>query len=153
MPNTTILSSLDEHGVRSDADVVSLVDAMLERAVRRQCWCFFLDAVGLPVHLLIPIADIPVEPVDDGAERMTEFLAGLLAETDATQIVIAWERPWEGDLSTSEWIWVSELDWACRRAHVPLRGQVLVDPLGTMWIDPHELDPVPCTSVAGSEAA
>ncbi|WIB36975.1 hypothetical protein [Curtobacterium sp. MCJR17_043] len=92
MPDTDVLDRLERTAVRTDADVVDLVVALLDAPVRRQCWVLFLGERGLPVHLVMPVADLPYEP-DDRVPDFGALVEDVVAQVGAAQVVLAWERP------------------------------------------------------------
>ena len=64
MPDTEMLDRLIREPVRTDDDVVRLVEAVVERPLRRQCWVLFLDDRGMSIPFLLPIADLPYSPTN-----------------------------------------------------------------------------------------
>ena len=55
MTDQNALEALRDRPIRSDADVLALVRALLLPVVRRQCWLLFLGEDAVPVQLLVPI--------------------------------------------------------------------------------------------------
>jgi hypothetical protein len=126
MPNDDLLDRLSRTGVTTDADVRDLVLGLLDRAIRRQCWLVFLGAHGLPVQLLVPIADLPYEPDIGDGDLLANFAAKALESVDAAQVILAWERPGARSMYPVDWAWAHEVEGAFASAGITLRGQVLV---------------------------
>lgn len=134
MPDTDVLDRLERTAVRTDDDVVDLVVALLERPVRRQCWVLFLAPRGLPVQLVVPIADLPYQP-DDHVEDFGALIADLVAEHHADTVVIAWERPGVRGLSLVDWEWVDAMACTLDEHGVRLRGQVVMHDEGAAMVE------------------
>jgi hypothetical protein len=129
MPDTDVLDRLERTAVRTDADVVDLVVALLDAPVRRQCWVLFLGERGLPVHLVMPVADLPYEP-DDRVPDFGALVEDVVAQVGAAQVVLAWERPGATGLFPVD------------EHGVRLRGQVVVHEDGASMIELDDDEPV-----------
>lgn len=134
MPDTDVLERLERTAVRTDADVVDLVVALLERPVRRQCWVLFLAPRGVPIQLVVPIADLPYQP-DDHVEDFGALVADLVDQVSAADVVLAWERPGTRGLSPVDWEWVDAMACTLDEHHVRLRGQVVVHDGGAAMVE------------------
>ncbi|WIB61475.1 hypothetical protein DEJ13_06495 [Curtobacterium sp. MCLR17_007] len=144
MPDTDVLDRLERTAVRTDDDVVDLVVALLERPVRRQCWVLFLAPRGVPIQLVVPIADLPYQP-DDHVDDFGALVADLVEQVDAADVVLAWERPGTRGLSPVDWEWVDAMACVLDEHHVRLRGQVVVHDGGASMV---ELDDDEVTAAA-----
>ncbi|WIB16683.1 hypothetical protein DEJ34_06020 [Curtobacterium sp. MCPF17_050] len=134
MPDTDVLDRLERTAVRTDADVVDLVVALLDAPVRRQCWVLFLGERGLPVHLVMPVADLPYEP-DDRVPDFGVLVEDVVAQVGAAQVVLAWERPGASGLFPVDWAWVDAMACTLDEHGVRLRGQVVVHDDGASMIE------------------
>lgn len=134
MPNQKVLDRLERTAVRTAADVVDLVGALLECAIRRQCWLFFLEERGKPIRMLFQIDDLPYEPDHTGADALATVAAAVIRQTAAAQVLIAWERPGTDHMYPVEWSWVHAAEIAFADAGIPLRGQVVLHSDGVRWI-------------------
>ncbi|OIH92814.1 hypothetical protein [Curtobacterium sp. MCBA15_001] len=134
MPDTDVLDRLERTAVRTDDDVVDLVVALLERPVRRQCWVLFLAPRGIPIQLVVPIADLPYQP-DEHVDDFGALVADLVEQVDAADVVIAWERPGTRGLSPVDWEWVDAMACVLDEHHVRLRGQVVVHDAGAAMVE------------------
>ncbi|PZE80201.1 hypothetical protein [Curtobacterium sp. MCBD17_032] len=141
MPDTDVLDRLERTAVRTDADVVDLVVALLDAPVRRQCWVLFLGERGVPVHLVMPIADLPYEP-DDQVTDVAALVEDVAAQVGAAQVVLAWERPGATGLFPVDWAWVDAMACALDEHGVRLRGQVVVHEEGASMIELDDDEPV-----------
>ncbi|PYY32836.1 hypothetical protein DEJ16_13530 [Curtobacterium sp. MCJR17_055] len=141
MPDTDVLDRLERTAVRTDADVVDLVVALLDAPVRRQCWVLFLGERGLPVHLVMPVADLPYEP-DDRVPDFGALVEDVVAQVGAAQVVLAWERPGASGLFPVDWAWVDAMACTLAEHGVRLRGQVVVHEDGASMIELDDDEPV-----------
>jgi hypothetical protein len=134
MPDTDVLDRLERTAVRTDDDVVDLVVALLDAPIRRQCWVLFLGDRGLPVHLLMPVADLPYQP-DEHVEDFGALVEDVVTQVGATQVVLAWERPGSTGLFPVDWEWVDAMACALGERGVRLRGQVVVHDDGASMVE------------------
>ncbi|MCA5923943.1 hypothetical protein [Curtobacterium oceanosedimentum] len=134
MPDTDMLDRLIREPVRTDDDVVRLVTAVIERAIRPQCWVLFLDDRGMPIPFLLPIADLPVEP-DEHVEDFAALIADVVTQLGAADVVLAWERPDADRLTPADWGWIDACACALDEQSVRLRAQVVVHTGGTAVIE------------------
>ncbi|MFJ3383367.1 MULTISPECIES: hypothetical protein [unclassified Curtobacterium] len=141
MPDTDVLDRLEQTTVRTDDDVVDLVVALIERPIRRQCWVLFIGRDGVPIRLVIPIADLPYQP-DDHVEDFAALVADVVEQVDAADVVLAWERPGATALFPVDWEWVDAMACVLDEHHVRLRGQVVVHDAGAAMIEFDEDDVV-----------
>jgi hypothetical protein len=141
MPDTDVLDRLERTAVRTDADVVDLVVALLDAPVRRQCWVLFLGERGLPVHLVMPVADLPYEP-DDRVPDFGALVEDVVAQVGAAQVVLAWERPGATGMFPVDWAWVDAMACTLDEHGVRLRGQVVVHEDGASMIELDDDEPV-----------
>jgi hypothetical protein len=121
--------------IRSDTDVIGLVDDLVHAAIRRQCWLLFVAEDRRAIELVLPITDLPEHPDDDEIDHMAETIAEVVRQLRTLFVVIAWERPGAEDPSPAEWEWVHAVEGAFADAGVVVRGQTLVHDDGVAWLD------------------
>jgi len=113
----------------TDADLLETVSSLVGPAAHVQLWLFPLDADGVPLRVVIPIEDVPLD-----AEVMPRLGArvGRMAETAGwASLVLVWERPGPAWLTTGE----EEVVAAFRAASgLPLRAEFLSHDTGVRRI-------------------
>lgn len=134
MPDTEMLDRLTREPVRTDDDVVALVEAVVERPLRRQCWVLFLDDRGMSIPFLLPIADLPYSP-DEHVDDFAALIADIVAQLGAVDVVLAWERPGADRLYPVDWEWVDACACALDEQSVRLRAQVVVHSGGAAIVE------------------
>jgi hypothetical protein len=134
MENTTTLKRLNRTGIRTDADVVDYVVMLLEQP-SRQCWLVFLDDGALPAACVTSIRDIPDEPDVHDGDMLADVAEQVLASSDATEVIVVWERPGARRMNTADWDWAYEAEGALASAGVPVRAQVFVSRAGIGILD------------------
>lgn len=145
MPENDMLARLIHTPVRTDDDVVDLVDALLDRPITRQCWVLFLDERAVPISFVMPISDLPWQP-DEHVEDFAALIADVVQQVAAAEVVLVWERPGESQLFPVDWEWVDACECALREHDVRLRAQVAVHRGGTAVVsldEPGGADDVP----------
>jgi hypothetical protein len=139
MPDNDMLDRLIHTPVRTDDDVVDLVNALLERPLTRQCWVLFLDERAVPISFVMPISDLPWQP-DEHVEDFAALVADVVKQLGAADVVLVWERPTESRLFPVDWEWVDACECALREQHVRIRAQVAVHTGGTAIVSLDEPD-------------
>jgi hypothetical protein len=134
MPDTDVLERLERTAVRTDDDVVDLVVALIDAPIRRQCWVLFLGERGVPVHFLMPMADLPYQP-DEHVEDFGALVEDVVTQVGATQVVLAWERPGSTGLFPVDWEWVDAMACTLQERGVRLRGQVVLHDDGASMVE------------------
>jgi hypothetical protein len=134
MPDTEMLDRLIREPVRTDDDVVRLVEAVVERPLRRQCWVLFLDDRGMSIPFLLPIADLPYSP-DEHVDDFAALIADIVAQLGAVDVVLVWERPDADRLYPVDWEWVDACACALDEHSVRLRAQVVVHSGGAAIVE------------------
>ena len=145
MPDTDVLERLERTAVRTDDDVVDLVVALLQTPVRRQCWVLFLSDRGVPVQLVLPVADLPYQP-DDQVEDFGALVEDVVRQVGAAEVVIAWERPGSTGLFPVDWEWVDAMACTLDEHGVRLRGQVVVHDDGASMVELDDDEPTAATA-------
>jgi hypothetical protein len=139
MPDNDMLERLIHTPIRTDDDVVSLVTALLERPVTRQCWVLFLDERAVPISFVMPVSELPWQP-DEHVDDLAALVADVVQQVAAAEVVLVWERPGEDRLYPVDWEWVDASECALREHDVRLRAQVAVHTGGTAIVSLDEPD-------------
>jgi hypothetical protein len=134
MANETALQQASNQPIETDEQLRGLAQALLEKAVRRQCWLMFFTSDHTPIELLIPIEELPYEP-DGDVGNFARVVFDIMQRCGAIEVVVAWERVGGPDLMPSEQLWVDAVDREFALAGVRIRGQVLVYDDGVALID------------------
>ena len=118
---------------------------VMQTALRRQLWLFFLDADDEVVGPVMPCEDYPIDPaepvvVDDLGPVTTGDLfaarfAGLIEEFGFDRIALVWERIGEARLDVETRTWASALGAALARQGVRVRAQMLLHDRGLRMLD------------------
>jgi hypothetical protein len=125
--------------LRTDADVLARVDAIIDRALRadRTLWLFFLNPDGTQANVLMPIDDIPAYPGPDEAEGLFETL-GHLTDPDGLNmsLVVTITRWGTTELTDSDRRWAAILRRDAAQAGAPVRMFCLATPEGVRGLGP-----------------
>jgi hypothetical protein len=125
--------------LRTDADVLARVDAIIDPASRadRTLWLFFLNPDGIQANVLMPIDDIPAYPGPDDAEGLFEML-GHLADPDGLNmsLVVTITRWGTTELTDSDRRWAAILRRGAAQAGTPVRMFCLATPEGVRGLGP-----------------
>ena len=125
--------------VRTDADVLARVDAIIDPAARRDrtLWLFFLNADGTQAKVVMPIDDIPAYPGPDDADGLFEMLAHLFApDGPGGSLVVTVTRPGTAGLTDSDRRWAAILRRGADEAGTPVRMFCLATPDGVRGLGP-----------------
>ncbi len=110
MPLSPIPSaaSLADSPVRTEAELLVRVRALVQRAFRRQLWFLFFDARGSQSPVPAPM-DLPPRPEAFGALALGELLDGLAEAVGAARVAVVYERPGLAPLLGADRAWVEQL--------------------------------------------
>jgi hypothetical protein len=137
---------LDAPPLRTDADVLARVTALVGRAVSGgQLWLMALDGDDLQLPTILPMSPISREPNPAGMQVLERLLGGLRAQliTDRGPgaVLFALERRGLDVVLRSDRLWCDELYAACRRQRVVPRGVFLSTDGGVRRIEPPRTPP------------
>lgn len=119
----------------TDDDILRRVSELLGSACRRQLWLLFLDATGVQLPLLIPVADYPPAPAG-AAEPFADAIARLVSEVAAAEVVLVWERRLDERATRADQVWGSRLADACIERGVRVRAQLICHRSGVRMFAP-----------------
>jgi hypothetical protein len=115
----------------TDADLLETVSSLVGPAAHVQLWLFPLDADGVPLRVVIPIEDVPLEA--DVMPRLAATVGEMGELGGWASLVLVWERPGPAWLTTRE----EEVVAAFRSAgRLPLRAEFLSHDTGVRRIAP-----------------
>lgn len=113
----------------TDADLLETVSSLVGPAAHVQIWLFPLDSAGVPLRVVIPIEDVPLEP--DVMPRLGATVGEMGELGGWASLVLVWERPGPAWLTIRE----EEVVAAFRAAtRVPLRAEFLSHDTGVCRI-------------------
>ncbi|HEY0374451.1 MAG TPA: hypothetical protein VGC94_06625 [Amnibacterium sp.] len=115
--------------VPTDADLLETVSSLIGPAARVQLWLLPLDADGVPLRLVIPIEDVPLDP--EVMPRLGTRVGEMAAVGGWASLVLVWERPGTAWLTPRE----EQVVEAFRTAvGLPLRAEFLSHDAGVRRI-------------------
>jgi hypothetical protein len=129
----TLAGQLAGVPVRTGADVLARVAAILDPATRREptLWLFFLDPGGLQLKAAMPWDDLPAYPGPGELEGMFEALDRLFApQGPAGSVILAITRCGTAGLTESDQRWAAALGRATAENGIPVRMLCLATPEG-----------------------
>ncbi|HEV7624065.1 MAG TPA: hypothetical protein VGO26_08015 [Amnibacterium sp.] len=113
----------------TDADLFETVSSLVGPAAHVQLWLFPLDADGVPLRVVIPIEDVPLEPAV--MPRLGASITEMAELGGWAALVLVWERPGPAWLTPHE----EQVVAAFRTASgVPLRAEFLSHDTGVRRI-------------------
>jgi hypothetical protein len=115
----------------TDADLLETVSSLVGPAAHVQLWLFPLDADGVPLRVVIPIEDVPLDPAV--MPRLGATVAEMAETAGWASLVLVWERPGPAWLTTSEEAVAAAFRAASR---LPLRAEFLSHDTGVRRIGP-----------------
>lgn len=116
----------------TDSDLVAMVDALVQEAIRRQTWVFLLDDEQRALPIAIPMDGVPADPAPAHVAKLADRIRQLIEHVpDAASAVLVWERPGGPDLHMLEADWMSAL----AAAGAPVRAQLLMSDEGARLVD------------------
>jgi hypothetical protein len=125
--------SLRDTPLPHDEQLLDLVGALLEGAMRRQLWLLFLDREERPLPLLLP-SDIPRRPRVGDEERMARFVGEVAREIGAGAFVHVYERRGADSLGADDRAWLRLGATVAALTGLRHRGPVLLHDGGARWI-------------------
>jgi hypothetical protein len=75
----------------TDADLLETVSSLVGPAARVQLWLFPLDADGVPLRVVVPIEDVPLEAAV--MPRLAASITEMAELSGWAALVLVWERP------------------------------------------------------------
>src|SRR5436190_681387 len=98
--------------VRSDADLRDLWRSLAgsDGFSRRSLWLVFFDASGLPAPTIVPVDDIPAQPVPELGRSLDRILAELRSTTDIDSAAVLLTRPGAGAMTDDDRGWARFLN-------------------------------------------
>ena len=153
MPDESTLvgmsTRIDTSALTDDTRLVGYFTPILETAVRRQLWVFFLDEDDRPIGPAMPMDDYPDDPnrvlptADAGLRKVAELFATrfarLMRECELAQILLVWERPGNRTLSGETLLWARALGAALSAENACVRAQLLLHSRGLRVLAPDDL--------------
>lgn len=140
---------IDTSALTDDTRLVEYFTPILETALRRQLWVFFLDEDDRPIGPAMPMDDYPDDPnrllsTDDAGWRKVAELFGmrfarLMRECELAQILLVWERPGGWTLSGETLVWARALGAALVAEKARVRAQLLLHSGGLRVLAPDDL--------------
>lgn len=124
--------------LHTDAMIEKRVHDIIGRASLRQLWFLFLDDEDMQLPLLIPIDGLPTRPEREGVHQVLANITALMAEIDATGLVMVWERYGPRTLTPRDRAWAHAFATECVNESVPLRAMLLSHRSGVRWIAPDD---------------
>lgn len=113
----------------TDADLLETVSSLVGAAAHVQLWLFPLDSGGVPLRVVIPIEDVPLDP--DVMPHLGATVGEMGELGGWASLVLVWERPGPAWLTTHE----EEVVAAFRAAsRLPLRAEFLSHDAGVCRI-------------------
>lgn len=109
----------------SDAELVPLLQSLLEGAYRRQVWVMLLDEELRPLPVLIPTA-VPAEPDPEDIVGFADFMRCVALDVASSTLVVTFERPGPSHPVNRDLRWLKLLREACVETGVPFRGPYLL---------------------------
>ena len=113
----------------TDADLLETVSSLVGPAVHVQLWLFPLDTAGVPLHVVIPIEDVPLDP--DVMPRLGARVTRMAETADWASLVLVWERPGPAWLTRRE---EAVVDAFRAASGLPLRAEFLSHDTGVRRI-------------------
>ncbi|WP_382305647.1 hypothetical protein [Herbiconiux sp. UC225_62] len=110
---------------RTDTDILELVSSLVGAAIRRQVWLMFFDGNECPMPLLVPYADLDVDPSEEEIATYTALACGIAGTTGAASIVLTWEREGGSALDDAERRLLREISAGIAAGGVTVRGVFL----------------------------
>ena len=133
---TSLADQLFQVPVKTDAEVLARVDAIIDPATRRErtLWLFFLNPDGTQPNLVMPIDEIPSLPGPDEADGLFEMLSHILdpEEPDgaAGSVVMTLTRPGGLELAEGDRRWLALFRRGVAKCGTPVRMLCLATPEG-----------------------
>ncbi|SDZ04212.1 hypothetical protein [Herbiconiux ginsengi] len=123
--HTTPAQIAAQFPLRSDADLIELVSALIGEAGRRQLWLMFIDGENRPLPLIVPCAGFPDDPPPDELATFGARACEIAGLVGASAIVLTWERPGGPALDDAERRMVAAIVAGITGGGVAVRGSFL----------------------------
>ncbi|MFT4135349.1 hypothetical protein [Microbacterium sp.] len=140
---------LETPRLTDDATLTAFLAQLLETAIRRQLWIFFLDEDGRIADPIMPNDDYPTDPslpitTDDLGERTVAEVFGarfahIVRTVDAAELVVVWEREGDDTIDVETRAWARAFGAALRDEGARVRAQLLLHSGGLRMIAPDDL--------------
>ncbi|MEO6827577.1 MAG: hypothetical protein ABI255_00305 [Microbacteriaceae bacterium] len=132
----------------TDDDIETRVADLIGRACERQLWLLFLDRHGVQLREVLPIAGYPISPGTSSeppsgrsyAAQLAAFIARMMTEMEAEQVVLVWERGLSRTPTPADQIWAKTLGAACSGEGVTVRAQLISHRKGVRLFSPDEYE-------------
>jgi len=137
--NTPHRSELLARPVRTDADVLARVAAIIDAEARRlqALWLFFLDRDGMQNEVVVPIDCIPDPPDPQLVGGVCYVISQVLSDEQPDGcVVIARSRPGHAELGAMDRRWLCALQQGAAIYKPPIRMFCLVTPDGVRELGP-----------------
>lgn len=150
--NPTTNELQGRESLSSIGQLLGVVEHLLNAAIQRQIWLFFLDVHDRLIEPIMPMNDHPEDPhelheIEDlGRVSFPEIfihrareISGLIR---AGSFVIVWERPGGENLTAEDLDWMQALSWCAAEDNVDsarLRATFLLHDSGLRVINESEL--------------
>jgi hypothetical protein len=130
MAGMTIPSFTDAPALRTDADVLARVTALVGSAhAERQLWVMLVDGDNQQLPTVLPISAIPRSPDRRGLHALERLLSGyrtnLTTERGPGSVIFTMERTGAHTILPLDREWSDALRVACKHQGVALRGVFL----------------------------
>lgn len=124
--------------VRTDADVLARVGAVISEEARRQrtLWLFFLNADGFQSDVVVPIDGIPESPEPEDAGSVCYIISEALAGTADGSAIITLGRPGPAEPGDGDLAWLRALQRGGADYQAPIRMLCLATPSGVRELGP-----------------
>lgn len=133
----------------ADAQLLGILNDLLEGATRRQLWLLFLEERDRLSDLVMPMADYPEDPrgtsvtADLGAVTNAHLLMQrmrmILEATGYLSIVLVWERVGDATMTDADRQWAEEMAREAQELGVSVRAQLILHDEGVrqLGLDDH----------------
>ena len=95
--------------LRTDDDLLVLLDHFFPVAIRRQLWTLFLDADDVALPIVVPVEDIPLVPDPAALSNWGEAVEAIADEFRAASVVFVVERTGSASSRRSDRAWHAAL--------------------------------------------
>ncbi|MGO1838056.1 MAG: hypothetical protein ACTH0E_00920 [Candidatus Microbacterium stercoravium] len=144
MTDDNTIYALKNRPLTSDHDLTRLVTALLEQAYVSRVWLMLLDDDLRSTDVIIPIDDLPTDPMAatampvDGPVAACDGLgvrvAQIVDQTPASAVVVIWERPGAAGADPDTLAWIDGMRRAFLKQPDGLRAQLVLTDDGAHMI-------------------
>lgn len=131
---------LDPGPLSDDVSLQQHLELLLEKAMHRQLWFFFLDDEDRMVGPIMPCDDYPATPDDVGydedgntvaaVDQIAERFVWMMGVSDLAQLVVVWERRGGDRVRPAEREWARRLGESFVAAGARVRAQFVLHDRG-----------------------